>query len=115
VGLELGPLSLVRITEELFEWKSSGSGQENRINGRGDPLCWTRDTLYPQQLALTSPTSGRSVGIVHLRIEGHGVYFSFLVNTTESKLANSHSPLEKKATWQQELIGPIKGLRMDRK
>jgi hypothetical protein len=25
VGLERGPLSLVRITEELFEWKSSGS------------------------------------------------------------------------------------------
>jgi hypothetical protein len=35
VGLERGPLSLVRIIEELLEWKSSGSGQENRINGRG--------------------------------------------------------------------------------
>jgi hypothetical protein len=30
VGLEQGPLSLVRITEELLEWKSSGSGLENR-------------------------------------------------------------------------------------
>jgi hypothetical protein len=30
VGLERGPLSLVRITEELLEWKSSGSGPENR-------------------------------------------------------------------------------------
>jgi hypothetical protein len=29
VGLERGPLSLVRITEELLEWKSSGSGLEN--------------------------------------------------------------------------------------
>jgi hypothetical protein len=38
VGLERGPLSLVRIIEELPEWKSSGSGLENRINGRGDPL-----------------------------------------------------------------------------
>jgi hypothetical protein len=28
VGLERGPLSLVRITEELFKWKSSGSGLE---------------------------------------------------------------------------------------
>jgi hypothetical protein len=29
-------------------------------------------TLYPQKLALTSPTSGgRSVGVVH---SGHGVY-----------------------------------------
>jgi hypothetical protein len=26
VGLERGPLSLVRIPEELLEWKSSGSG-----------------------------------------------------------------------------------------
>jgi hypothetical protein len=61
-GLEQGPLSLVRITEELLEWKSSGSGLENRINGPGDPLRWPRDTLYPQKLALTSPTSGgRSV------------------------------------------------------
>jgi hypothetical protein len=32
------------------------------INGRGDPLRWPRDTLYPQKLSLTSPTSGgRSV------------------------------------------------------
>jgi hypothetical protein len=30
VGLERGPLSLVRTTEELLEWKSSSSGLENR-------------------------------------------------------------------------------------
>jgi hypothetical protein len=30
VGLERGPLSLVGITEELSEWKSSGSSLENR-------------------------------------------------------------------------------------
>jgi hypothetical protein len=29
VGLERGPFSLVRIIEELLEWKSSGSGLEN--------------------------------------------------------------------------------------
>jgi hypothetical protein len=29
VGLERGPLSIVRITEELLEWKSSVSGLEN--------------------------------------------------------------------------------------
>jgi hypothetical protein len=76
VGLERGPLSLVRIIEGLLEWKSSGSGQENRINGRGDPLHWPRDTLNPQKkkLALTSPTSGgRSVGIVRLRTKCHRV------------------------------------------
>jgi hypothetical protein len=43
------------------------SGLENRQYGRGDPLRWPRDTLYPQKLALTSPISGgRSVGIVRL-------------------------------------------------
>jgi hypothetical protein len=29
MGLERGPLRLVRIIEELLEWKSSGSGLEN--------------------------------------------------------------------------------------
>jgi hypothetical protein len=47
---------------------SPWSGLENREYGRGDPLRWTRNTLYPQNLALTSPTSGGlSVGIVRLR------------------------------------------------
>jgi hypothetical protein len=73
VCLERGPLSLVGIIEGLLEWKSSGSSQENRINGREDPLRWPRNTLYPRKLALTSPTSGgRSVGIVRLRTKGHG-------------------------------------------
>jgi hypothetical protein len=45
-------------------------GLENQEYGRGDPLRWPRDTLYPQKLAQTSPTSdGRSVGIVCLRIK----------------------------------------------
>jgi hypothetical protein len=30
MGLKRGPLSLVRIIEELLEWKNSGSGLENR-------------------------------------------------------------------------------------
>jgi hypothetical protein len=30
VGQERSPLSLVRVIEELLEWKSSGSGLENR-------------------------------------------------------------------------------------
>jgi hypothetical protein len=81
------------IIEELLQWKSSGSGQENRINDLGDPLHWPRDTLYPQKLALTSRTSGgRSVGIVLLRTKGHRVSFkyleihSFIVNSLESVL-----------------------------
>jgi hypothetical protein len=68
VGLERGPLSLVSTIEELLGRNSSGSGLENREYGRGDPLHWPRDTLYPQKLALTSPTyGGRSVGIVRSR------------------------------------------------
>jgi hypothetical protein len=65
VGLERGPLSLVITIEELLEIKSSCSGLEIREYGRKDPSGWTRGTLYPQKLTLTSPTSGgRSVGKV---------------------------------------------------
>jgi hypothetical protein len=40
-------------------------GLDIREYGHGDSLRWPRDTLYPQKLALTSPTIGcRSVGIV---------------------------------------------------
>jgi hypothetical protein len=51
------------------------SGLKTDINGRGDPLRWPRNTLYPQKLVLTSPTSGgRSVGIVRLRTKSYGVF-----------------------------------------
>jgi hypothetical protein len=44
------------------------SGLENRDYGRRDPSLLPRDTLYPQKLALTSPTyGGHFDGIVHLR------------------------------------------------
>jgi hypothetical protein len=36
VGMERGPLSLVSITEELFERNSSGCGLENRDYGCRD-------------------------------------------------------------------------------
>jgi hypothetical protein len=74
VGLERGPLSLVSTIEELLERKSSGSGLESRDYGRRDPLhC----TLYPQKLALISPTSGgRSVGIVSSRTQAREFFFS---------------------------------------
>jgi hypothetical protein len=65
VGLERGPLNLVITPEELLEKKISGSGLENRDYGCRDPSRLPRDTLYPQKLAFTSPTSGNcSVGIV---------------------------------------------------
>jgi hypothetical protein len=58
VGLERGPLSLVSTTEELLGSKNSGCGLENREYGRRVPSRWPRGTLYPQKVALTSPTSG---------------------------------------------------------
>jgi hypothetical protein len=68
VSLERGPLSLVSTTEELLGRTSSGSGLESREYGRRDRCCWPRGTIYPQTLALSSPTRGdRSVGIVRSR------------------------------------------------
>jgi hypothetical protein len=68
VRLKRGPLSLVRITEELLERKVAAPVQNTEINNRGDSLPWPRCTLYPLKLALTSLTSDdRSVGIVRWR------------------------------------------------
>jgi hypothetical protein len=93
-GLELRPLGRPASSQSLYRLCYPGSleyitiyyylyyyyCQENRINDRGDPLCWPRDTLYPQKLALTSPTSGgRSVGIVRLRTKGQGVLLLLLI------------------------------------
>jgi hypothetical protein len=61
VGLERGPLSLVSTIEELLERKSCGFGIESREYGRRDPLCWPRNTLYPQKLAVASQTNGGRV------------------------------------------------------
>jgi hypothetical protein len=38
--------------------KSSGSGLESQEHGRRDPSRWPHGSLYPQNLALTSPTTG---------------------------------------------------------
>jgi hypothetical protein len=72
VGLERGPFSLVRITEELLERRNSGSSL-----GRQDYRPWGSVALpMRQKLSLTSPKSGdSSVGIVRLRTKSHGVRF----------------------------------------
>jgi hypothetical protein len=80
VGLERGPLSLVSTIEELLGRNSSRSSLETREYGRGDPLRWPRDTLYPQKLALTSPKSGgRSVSIDRLRTKATEFFLWTLV------------------------------------
>jgi hypothetical protein len=73
VGLERGPIRLLRSIEELLEWKSSRS-VEIRC---ADHVT----TLYPQKLALTSPTGGgRSVGIVRSRTKATEFSFYVYVN-----------------------------------
>jgi hypothetical protein len=69
VGLERGLLSLVSTIEELPERKSIGSGLENRDYGRRGSAALTTCILYPQKLALTSTSGGRSVGVVCSRTQ----------------------------------------------
>jgi hypothetical protein len=88
VGLERGSLSLVSTAEELLVRKSSGSGLESREYGRRELSRWPRGTLYPQNLALTSPTcGGRSVGIVRSRTPATEISFTY--NRLLSKNWNS--------------------------
>jgi hypothetical protein len=55
-------------------------GVESREFGRRDPSRWSRGTLHPQKLALTSPTSGgRSVGIVRSRTQATEYFFYYLM------------------------------------
>jgi hypothetical protein len=81
VGLERGSLSLVSIIEELRGRKSSGSGLESKEYGRRDPSRWPRGTLYPQKLAPSPTSDGRSVGIVRSRTQATEFFFIHLPNT----------------------------------
>jgi hypothetical protein len=68
VGLEGGPLSLMRIIEELLELKGSGSGKKTELTTVGIRCADHATPSIRKNLALTSPTSGGlSVGIVRLR------------------------------------------------
>jgi hypothetical protein len=77
VGLEQGPLSLVRINEELLEWKSSGSGSRKpRLTAVGSVALTTRRPLA----ALISPTcASRSIGMVRLRTKATEFSLSLVV------------------------------------
>jgi hypothetical protein len=62
MGLEWGPLNLVSTNEELLDRKVAAPVQKTENTAVEIPSRWPRDTLYPQKLAITSPTSGgRSV------------------------------------------------------
>jgi hypothetical protein len=101
VGLERSPLSLVSTTEELLERKSSGSCLENREYSRRDPSRWLRD-IYPQSLALTSPTSGgRSVGIVRSRAKAVEIFY--LVTQNSGQWKESTNPMIPSYTGENPL------------
>jgi hypothetical protein len=74
VGLERGPISLVSTIEELLGRKGRGSSLERREYGRKDPSRLSHTTLYPQTLALISPTS-RLVGILRSRNQATEFFF----------------------------------------
>jgi hypothetical protein len=60
--------------------------------GRGDPLRWPRNTLYPQKLALTSPR--RSLGrYSSLADYGYGDYFLCSIPVTGRYPCNRPIPL----------------------
>ena len=63
--------------------------QKTEINGRGDLLPWPREPLYPQKLALTSPTGGgRSVGIFHSRTKATKFVCFWLMICSSSLISN---------------------------
>jgi hypothetical protein len=105
VHLERGSLSLVSITEELYERKSSGSGLEIREYGLRDLLSWQRNTLYPQQLALTSPTcGGRSVSIVRSRTKSAVIYIANIASLHKTIASDVTSRMANKKTVKSHKV-----------
>jgi hypothetical protein len=79
VGLERGPLSLVRTTEELLGRNSSGSGLENRDWRRGGPVELTMRHPLSANVGTHSPANGgRSVGIVRSRTKAMEVFYLYI-------------------------------------
>jgi hypothetical protein len=82
VGLEQGPLSLVRITEELLEWKSSVSGSRKpRLTAVGI-RCADHASPLSTKVGNTPKSGGRSIGIVRLRTKSTELIFYLLFNTS---------------------------------
>jgi hypothetical protein len=77
VGLKRGPLSLVKITEELLERTVAAPVKKPKLTAVGIRCADHATPLYPLKLALTSPTSGgRSVGIVRRRTKPRSFFIT---------------------------------------
>jgi hypothetical protein len=78
VGLERGPLSLARITEELLVWESSGSrSRKSRLTAVGI-RCADHATRSIRKVGTNFDKSRRSVGIIRLRTEATDFGFNFI-------------------------------------
>jgi hypothetical protein len=122
VGQERGPLSLVSTIKELPERKSSSFGLEIWEYGRRDASRWPRGSLYPQELALTSPTSGgRSVGIVSSRTQATEFFlfllfffYFFIILATLSRLHQAATEWQDPMTLQSfRFCNPWEGQRAE--
>jgi hypothetical protein len=73
-------IQLPVLLRSYLKEKCSGSGLENRNYVRRDQLCWSLNTLCPQKLAPTSPTSGgRSVDIVRSWSKANLLVISYFI------------------------------------
>jgi hypothetical protein len=80
----------------VFRWEP-----HTEINGRGDPLHWPRDTLYPLKLALNSSTSGgRSVDIVRLRTKATERFISCSCKLSEQCLCPKSLGVKESLVWK---------------
>jgi hypothetical protein len=94
--LKRGPLSLVRTTEKLLEWKSSGSGLENRGLRPWEFVVLITQHPLPAKFGTNFVESGgRSVNIIRLRTTATGFsWVTLLLAVYRQPVRLGDKPLE---------------------